>query len=89
MSKITNWFVDNFGGDKVMHFLGGAWITAVLSVYGWYGIIAGVIFVFIISFIKEQFLDSTFDKNDINAALLGSAASAILFGMTQLIGLLF
>lgn len=72
-----------------MHFLGGAWITSILSIYGWYGIIAGILLVFTLSFIKEQFLDSVFDKKDINAAVIGSAVSAIIFGITELIAKLF
>lgn len=85
MSKLTNWFVNNFGSDKVMHFLGGAWITSILSVFGWYGIIAAILLVFTLSFIKEQFLDATFDKWDINAAMIGSAVSTMLYGVYWLI----
>lgn len=89
MSKLTNWFVNSFGSDKVMHFLGGAWITSILSIYGWYGILASFLVVFTLSFIKEQFLDAKFDKWDINAAIFGSATSAIIYGIAELIGKLF
>lgn len=89
MSKLTNWFVNTFGSDKVMHFLGGAWITSALTPFGWYGIVVSFVLVFALSFVKEQFLDETFDKNDINAALMGSALSAILFGIITFIRHLF
>lgn len=85
MSNITNWFIDNFGADKVLHFLGGAWITSMLTVFGWNGIISATFVVFILSFIKEQFMDEEFDKWDITAAMIGYAVSTIIYGIYWLI----
>ena len=81
MSKITDWFVEKMGVDKALHFLGGAWITALCSAFGWYGIIAGIFITFVLSFVKEQWLDSEFDKVDIQAAMIGSAVSAVCYGI--------
>lgn len=89
MSRLTNWFVNTFGGDKVMHFLGGAWITSILSVYGWYGIIAGIALVLVLSVVKEKFLDSVFDGKDIAAAAAGCGVSAIIFALIELLNKVF
>ena len=32
--KLTNIIVNHFGSDKVMHFLGGAWIVALATPFG-------------------------------------------------------
>lgn len=89
MSKITNGLIERFGTDKVLHFLGGAWITALFGVLGWWGLIASFVAVFVLSYIKEEFLDDTFDKVDIQAALIGSAASAVVYSVIRLIYSLF
>ena len=85
MSKLTNWFVEKFGADKVLHFLGGGWITSILSLFGWYGVIGGVIITFIISYVKERWLDVEFDKADIIAAMFGSMVSVICYSMFRLL----
>lgn len=85
MSKITDWIVNKFGEDKVMHFLGGAWITSVFTPLGIYWTLGGVLFVLIISLIKELFLDSFFDIKDIVAAMFGSLVSVILFIVISLL----
>lgn len=35
--KLTDLIVKIFGSDKVMHFLGGAWIVALATPFGWWG----------------------------------------------------
>ena len=50
--KLTNWFVEKFGTDKMLHFLGGALMIAVPSPLGWWGVIVGFIMMLGLSFIK-------------------------------------
>lgn len=77
--KLSNWIVEKFGTDKVLHFLGGGWITSIFSPFGWIGIIIGVVVTLVLSFIKEQFLDSFFDWKDICAASVGSVISVLIY----------
>ena len=82
--KLTNWFVEKFGTDKMLHFLGGALMVAVTSPLGWWGVLVGFIMMLGLSFIKEQCLDSTFDKKDIIAATLGSIVAIVLYVIIRL-----
>ena len=82
--KLTNWFVEKFGTDKMLHFLGGALMVSVPSPFGWWGILVGFIMMLGLSFIKEQCFDSTFDKRDIIAATLGGIVSIILYVIIRL-----
>lgn len=68
-----------FANDKVMHFLGGAWIVSVFSPIGWWGILIGIVVMLLLSIVKEQFLDDEFDWKDIIAACIGSAVSVLLY----------
>ena len=70
--KLTNWFVEKFGTDKMLHFMGGALMVAVPSPFGWWGVLVGFIMMLGLSFIKEQCLDSTFDKKGSNLYVLSS-----------------
>lgn len=76
---LSNWIVEKFGSDKVLHFLGGGWITSIFSPFGWIGIIIGVLITLVLSLIKEQFLDSFFDWKDICAASIGSVISVLIY----------
>ena len=77
--KLINNIIEKFGTDKVLHFLGGGWITSIFSPFGWVGIIIGIVFTIVLSFIKEQFLDSFFDWKDICAAFIGSVISVLIY----------
>ena len=83
--KLTNWFVDKFGTDKMLHFMGGALMVAVLSPFGWWGVVIGFILMLILSFAKEQWLDSVFDKKDIIAATLGGIVAICIYVIIDLI----
>ena len=39
--KIIDDIVKKFGVDKILHFLGGGWITSAFSPIGWWGILIG------------------------------------------------
>lgn len=77
--RFTDWIVEKIGSDKIMHFLGGAWITSLFSPIGWLGIIIGIVLTLTLSLIKEQYLDSEFDFSDIIAAAIGCTASTLLY----------
>lgn len=77
--KLINNVIEKFGTDKVLHFLGGGWITSIFSPFGWVGIIIGIVITIILSFIKEKFLDSFFDWKDICAASIGSGVSVVIY----------
>lgn len=83
--KLTNWIVNTFGSDKILHFFGGGWIISMLSPFGRYGILVGIIIVLILSLIKEGFLDDMFDWKDILAAMIGSVVSSGIYGIITLI----
>lgn len=68
-----------FANDKIMHFLGGAWIVSVFSPIGWWGILIGTIIMLVLSFVKEKYLDDVFDWKDILAAGIGSVVSILLY----------
>lgn len=77
--KLTDLIVKHFSSDKVMHFLGGAWITALTTPFGWWGILIGVIFTLLLSFAKEQWLDENFDWYDILSAFIGCISTIIIY----------
>ena len=85
MSRLTNWFVDKFGADKMLHFLVGAWITSISTYFGWYGIIPAFLIVFSLSYVKEEFLDSKFEPDDIMAAMIGCVVSVLVYGVFRLL----
>ena len=60
-------FIDNIinkiGHDKVIHFSQAGWLTQIGGLFG---------------FLKEKYLDDTFDKNDIKANLFGCILATII-----------
>ena len=83
--KLTNIIVNHFGSDKVMHFLGGAWIVALATPMGWWGVLIGFIIAMLLSFAKEQWLDDNFEWYDILAAFLGCIATVIIYSIILLL----
>lgn len=81
--KITNKLVEKFGADKLLHYAVGGWLTAICSLFGWIGLLAGFILVVVLSFIKER-LDDKSDKKDIIAAELGSMTMVIIYSIYRL-----
>lgn len=77
--KLTDWLTDAFGTDKILHFLGGGWITSILSPIGWCGILIGFVVMVILSFLKELFFDSFTDWKDILAATIGGVVSVLIY----------
>lgn len=82
------------GMDKIAHFgiggiIGAAYAIVITLAIGDYGWVVGVYpfishaVVFIISFVKEKFLDDEFNWLDILASVLGSIAvhMAFIFGL--------
>lgn len=83
--KLTDWMVNTFGNDKILHFFGGGWITSMFSPFGWTGILIAFAIVIILSFIKESFLDDIFDGKDILAAIIGGTVSIGIFALISLL----
>lgn len=81
--KITNKLVEKFGADKLLHYAVGGWLTAIGSLFGGDGLLAGFILVVVLSFIKER-LDDKSDKNDIIAGILGSMTMVIIYSIYRL-----
>jgi len=52
--KFTQRLVEKYG-DSCLHFAVCAWLTALLSPFGWVGIIIGFVISCIISYIKEKY----------------------------------
>lgn len=76
--KITNKLVDKYSADKLLHYAVGGWLTAIGSLFGWIGLLAGLVLVVALSFIKER-LDDKSDKKDILAGVLGSMTMIIIY----------
>jgi hypothetical protein len=83
--KLTDWIVDKFGADKVMHYLVGAWVPAVLSPMGWLWVILGGVSVILLNILKERYLDNEFEIKDIYSAGFGSLTSTVLYGLINTI----
>ncbi len=77
--EFINKIIEKVGIDKVLHFVCGGWITSIFTPFGWCGVVVGTIYTFIISVIKEKYLDDHFDWKDIIAAMLGCGVSIILY----------
>lgn len=76
--KLTNKLVKKFGADKLLHYAVGGWITAICSLFGGDGLLAGLLLVVVLSFIKEG-LDDKSDKKDILAGVLGGVTMVIIY----------
>jgi hypothetical protein len=83
--KLTDKIVKKFGVDKVLHFMGGALITAICAIFGFTGAIVGASAAIILSFVKEAVFDTEFDRADLAAGCLGAV---VAFGIAALILLL-
>lgn len=77
--KFVDNIIEKFGVDKVLHFVTGGFITSLFGFFGIIPIIIGVIVTFGISLLKEKVFDIQPDKNDIIAAMLGSALSLTIY----------
>lgn len=76
--KLTNFLVDKFGSDKLLHFLVTSWLVSEAKFFGTIPMI--FILVIILGFIKEFILDEKFDLHDIIASsFLGGLISVILY----------
>ena len=83
--KLTDWIVDKFGPDKVMHYLVAAWISAALSPKGFFWLLAGGFSVIVLNIVKERFFDGDFEVKDVYSASFGTLTSAIIYGLLALI----
>lgn len=87
--KAVNDIIEKYGVDKVLHFLVGALMVAMASIFGlvFFGFTGFLVatfgmipVVYVVSYIKEK-LDSKFDVLDIKAAMLGVGVVTIVNGL--------
>ena len=78
MGAFTDEIIRKFGADKVLHFLGGALICAVVS------IVMDVQEGLFAAWVKERFLDSSVDKKDLLATVLGFVPVWLAFALGTL-----
>lgn len=96
--KILNSIIERYGIDKMLHFLVGALITAMASIFGllFFGFVGfmacgliSILLVFVLSYIKERKLDDFYDPADIKAAMLGTGVvfivNILMFGINAII----
>lgn len=76
--KIINKLVEKYGADKLLHYAVGGWLTAIGSLFGWLGLLAGFVLVVVLSFVKEG-LDEKRDRKDILAGVSGSLTMVIIY----------
>lgn len=77
MNNITDLIVKKFGTDKLLHFLVGGWFVCLFGKFEWYWSLIALLFIIVISFIKEKWLDKNFELNDIIAGGLGGLISFV------------
>lgn len=77
--KLSDLIVEHFGSDKVMHFLGGAWILALATPFGWNGILVAFILAMVLSYSKEKWLDENFEWPDVLSAFCGCASTFLIY----------
>lgn len=82
--KFTQKLVEKYG-DSVTHYFVCAWLTSMLTPFGWWGLLVGVILSVSISYIKEKWLDVVFEKNDLYGGILGSLTSVAAYLLIVLI----
>ena len=80
--KIQNFIntnINKYGVDKVLHFLAAAFLTSLVSPMGIAAMLTMFVFLMIVSYIKEKYMDYEFSKDDIKFALYGCITSFILY----------
>lgn len=80
-SQWQNKIIDYIGIDKIVHFLVGALIVALVSPLGWSYVGGAVLVVVFISVLKELILDDKRDWYDVLCAIIGCAFSAGVYGI--------
>lgn len=76
--------IAKFGGtDKVLHFLVGAWICAQFDAYGWGWALLGMFIAVGLDFVKEKWLDDTFDMTDLAATFAGCVVELFICGIRE------
>lgn len=76
--EFFNKLANKIGVDKFLHLFLAGWLTQIGGLFGLLGIIIAPIIVMLFGFLKEKYLDNTFDKNDIIANLFGCILATII-----------
>lgn len=69
----------HYNKNTVTHFLSGAWITALGSPLEWWGIFIAFAACILLSFIKEKYIDKSFNSFDILTVFMGCITTTIIF----------
>lgn len=69
----------HYNHNTVSHFLSGAWLTALGTVADWWGIFIAVSICMLLSFVKEKFIDKTFNAFDILTIFIGCISTTIIY----------
>lgn len=77
--KLKEFIDTHYNKNTVTHFLSGAWITALGSAIGWWGIFIAVAICIILSIIKEKYIDKKFNSFDILTIFGGCLATTIIY----------
>lgn len=79
--QLTNYLVNKFGSDKLLHFLLAAWLTSWFTDFGYAISLPAAAAIFLLAWIKEKFLDDHFDHADLAASLGGILTELIAYGI--------
>lgn len=82
--KLTDDILKKIGADKLLHFAFAGWgVSAGLH----FGVLAGAavwLILTILSLLKEQFFDKSYNKKDIIAAEAGMVLAFLLYFLTKI-----
>ena len=77
--NLKKFFDEHYNKNTVTHFLSGAWITALGTPIGWWGIFIAIAACIILSYIKEKYIDKNFNSFDIFTVFCGCIVTIIIY----------
>lgn len=78
MKRLNN-FLSKIGIDKALHFAIAGWIVSATSPFGIGAMGITFLVVYLLSIMKERYLDEYADYNDVLAGFLGGITSILLY----------
>lgn len=92
MSKLKEWQsrlnvkIDQVGLERIAHFLVAAWVVAEFKDYGIGAGCIGFLFIVVLAFVKEKFLDKYFSASDFWYSVIGGFVSLVLMALKDMVG---
>ncbi len=77
--KRLNKFLSKIGMDKALHFAVAGWAVSAVSPFGIGAMGITFLVIYLLSIMKERYLDEYSDYNDVIAGFLGGIASILLY----------